>query len=260
MQQQLESLVKELSDVATDGAVGETAESSKLLESLIMKDRGDAGTGGTTVKAEAANPTASFQDTIQRTMQRMQASGEQATAAAVTAEDTNDDILAQMLRQMQDGGSSGGGEAGAASGDTEEEFSKMLLGMMEQLTNKEILYEPMRELHDKFPAWMEKSRDTVSKDDLRRYEEQQVLVAEIVARFEEKGYSDSNAAHREYIVERMQKVSGSLRETNHSWERVLTGSMLLQMQAAGAPPPDLVGDMSAAQEAMSDMDAGCAQQ
>jgi len=33
----------------------------------------------------------------------------------------------------------------------------MLLGMMEQLTNKDILYEPMKELDDKFPDWMEKN-------------------------------------------------------------------------------------------------------
>lgn len=31
----------------------------------------------------------------------------------------------------------------------------------------------------------------------------------------------------------------------------------IQMQAAGSPPPDLVGDMNAAQEALQDMDQGC---
>jgi len=41
---------------------------------------------------------------------------------------------------------------------------------------------------------------------LKRYEEQQSLVREIVARFEKKEYSDGNAQDREYIVERMQKV------------------------------------------------------
>jgi len=32
------------------------------------------------------------------------------------------------------------------------------------------------------------------------------------------------------------------------------------MQAAGAPPPELVGDTNAAQEMMGEMDAGCPQQ
>lgn len=30
-----------------------------------------------------------------------------------------------------------------------------------------------------------------------------------------------------------------------------------QMQAAGSPPPDLVGDMNAAQEALGEIDQGC---
>ncbi len=35
---------------------------------------------------------------------------------------------------------------------------------------------------------------------------------------------------------------------------------LNQMQAAGSPPADLVGDMNAAQDALGDIDSGCAQQ
>ena len=35
----------------------------------------------------------------------------------------------------------------------------------------------------------------------------------------------------------------------------LTSSV--QMQGAGSPPPDLVGDMSAAQEALGELDSGC---
>lgn len=131
-------------------------------------------------------------------MERMQASGEQATAAATEAGE--DDLLADMLKSLQSGGLDGmnGGE---------EEFSKMLMGMMEQLTNKDILYEPMKELNEKFPGWMEKNKEKTPAEDLKRYEEQQALVKEIVAKFQEPTYADSNTADREYIVERMQKVS-----------------------------------------------------
>ncbi|TDZ27466.1 Peroxisomal biogenesis factor 19 [Colletotrichum spinosum] len=170
-------------------------------------------------KAPASDPIAdgSFQETIRKTMERMQASGEQATAAA--AESSTEDFLAEMMKQLGDGNLEGGNE---------EEFSKMLMGMMEQLTNKEILHEPMKELNEKFPEWLEKNRDKTPAEDLKRYEEQQALVKEIVAKFEEKTYADSNAADREYIVDRMQK-----------------------MQAAGSPPSDLVGDMPSAQEAFN---------
>lgn len=150
---------------------------------------------------KAAAPSAaeeSFQDTIKKTMEKIQASGEQATAAA--KEEDTDDILAELMKQMQSSGLDGEGG--------EEDFSKMLLGMMEQLTNKDILYEPMKELHDKYPAWMEKNKATVSKEDLKRFEEQQRVVAEIVKKFEEPTYTDASPTDREYIVERMQSVSG----------------------------------------------------
>lgn len=179
----METLVKELGDVAA-------------AEGSTQGQEGSKSSGSADQTSSTTNATESFQDKIRQTMQRMQASGDQATAAA-TSEGT-DDVLAEMLKQMQGGDLSGP--------ENEEDFSKMLMGMMEQLTNKEILYEPMKELHEKYPAWMEKNRSTVSRDDLRRYEEQQVLVAEIVAKFEQRDYSDSNAGHREYIVERMQKV------------------------------------------------------
>jgi peroxin-19 len=152
-----------------------------------------------TAEAMAAelSQDASFQETIKRTMARMQASGDQATAAA-TAEGSEDDFIAEMMKAMKD----------IPGGDgNEEDFSKLLMGMMEQLTNKEILYEPMKELNDKFPGWMEKNKATLAKDDLKRYLEQQVLVSEMVTKFEESTYSDSNVTDREYIVDRMQKVS-----------------------------------------------------
>lgn len=141
-----------------------------------------------------------FQETIRRTMERMQASGEKAETAS--ASEDPDDILAQMLREMQNSGSD--------DASNEEGFSKMLMNMMEQLTNKEILYEPMKELHDKFPSWMREHGSSVEEADLVRYREQERLVGEIVGKFDEKGYTDSDPADREFIVERMHKASFSV--------------------------------------------------
>lgn len=183
MREQFESMMKDLTTAADPGI------SAQANEAAITPGLSGAA-------ASAAAPEESFQETIRKTMERMQASGEQATAAAVS--DDSDDILAQMLKDMQGGGSdSTGGE---------EDFSKLLMGMMEQLTNKDILYEPMKELHDKFPAWMSKNEEKTKADDLQRYKEQQGLVKEIVARFESKGYSDDHVADREFIIEKMQKV------------------------------------------------------
>lgn len=174
----------------------------------IMKEMGDAvgpdplaaakELASSSSNAEAAKAEQSFQETIRKTMERMQESGDAASAAASSS--AHDDILAQMLKEMESGNFGGAG--------SDEDFSKILMGMMEQLTNKEILYEPMKELNEKFPQWMteNKGSDKVSESDMKRYEEQHVLVKEITERFERKGYSDDNTQDREYIVERMHKV------------------------------------------------------
>ena len=196
---------KQLQDqmAALIGHADESPEMKTEIEAM-MRELGVAADPGTHLKskdevngkAESLNTEKPFNETIRRTMERMQASGDQATAAAKT-EDT-DDLFSQMLKEMQDGGLEGAGD--------EEGFNKMLLGMMEQLTNKEILYEPMKELHNKFPRWMTENRSSTGADDLRRYDKQQKLVGEIVERFEQKSYSDSHASDREFIVDRMQQV------------------------------------------------------
>lgn len=171
-------------------AAGET-ETGEAAAKPAAASQGDA--------AKSTAPPASeadFQETIRRTMERMKTSGDK------TTEDLSKDDSQDMFNDMM--GLLGGGLSGEGGSD---ELNKMLMGMMDQLTNKEILYEPMKELHDQFPGWLEKNKDKVSEEDKKRYEEQRVLVAEIVAKFEEPSYSDSNAQQREYIVERMQKVS-----------------------------------------------------
>ena len=188
----------------------ESEEMQKEIQAVLQELGATANSTSTSEPKKAPeNPSVppatadeSFQDAILKTMQRMQNSGDRASAAATSGEDS-DDILANMLKEFQSDGSNG------ASGD--EDFSKMLMNMMENLTNKDILYDPMKELHDKFPPWLLNNKANVKAADLRRYEQQQQVVAEIVGKFEESTYSDDNTNDRQYIIERMQKVRASTR-------------------------------------------------
>ncbi|QDS76422.1 hypothetical protein FKW77_004201 [Venturia effusa] len=244
MQKQFEDLVKELGEGVTAAGPEPVSATGASTTAKSVSSEGDtiaaasSGLPGTTganqAPTEKAKAEASFQETIRATMERMNASSASATEATSSSAAGSDDFLSAMLAEMEKGGGDPSSLLGGVGGD--EDFSKLLLGMMEQLTNKEILYEPMKELHDKFPAWMAANRTTCKKEDLDRYVEQQRLVGEITGKFEEKNYADSKVEDREYIVDRMQK-----------------------MQAAGSPPPDLVGDMNGA-EALEGIDQGCAQQ
>lgn len=186
MQNELEDMLKRMTaEVASES--GSVSASNAGPRHASASPSGASPGGG--------HADASFQQTIRRTMERMQASGDQATAAAASSDD---DFMTEILKNLSAG--SLDGEGG------EEELSKVLMGMMEQLTNKEILYEPMKELNDKFPDWLEKHKDSLPQEELMKYQLQRELVREMVSKFEESTYSDDNAADREYILDRMQKV------------------------------------------------------
>ncbi|KAI5289989.1 Peroxisome chaperone and import receptor [Ascosphaera aggregata] len=169
----------------------------------------------------AGKPEESFQDIIRKTMERMRESGDRATAAA--AEDADGDMLTQVLKAMESGIGSG---LASGDGDKDGSLDKMLMGLMEQMTNKDILYDPMSELNAKFGPWLKENKGMVEESEYKRFEAQAAIVKEIVDKFEEKGYSDEKSEDRAFIWEKMQK-----------------------MQATGGPPEDLVANPFAGEDA-----------
>jgi peroxin-19 len=190
MQKQFEEMLRELGASAASGGAPPNIPGLAGLGTAT----GAPSEGVRDAGSEAGG--LSFQESIRKTMERMQASGEAAGQAATEAGEN--DMMAQLLKEFESGGLGGGGD---------EDFSKILMGMMEQLTNKEILYEPMKELDTKFPEWMEKNGSKTNAADMQRYQTQQRLVKEIVSKFEVPDYTDENVEYRQYIVDRMQQVS-----------------------------------------------------
>ncbi|KAJ5326956.1 Pex19 protein [Penicillium brevicompactum] len=197
----------------------------KQLLADVMAEQGGAGGSGAAAagasnakpqssapEASSEQPADSFNDAIKRTMGRMKESGDKATAAASNEDDLSDDMIAQLLKAV---------EAGADGAGEDGDLSKMFMGMMEQLSNKEMLYEPMKELDVKFGPWLEKNKSggSVPIEDIERFQKQAEIVKQIVTKFEERSYSDDDPKCREYIWERMQ-----------------------EMQAAGSPPEELVSN------------------
>lgn len=211
MQAQFEAMMAELvaaGEASTESEaiahVKSASESMPHMPEEVRAATAGGSSGSTKDKGTGAGAGAGedFQSTIRRTMERMQASDSTAKSASGGAAGEGGSEEQMLLEMMKSLGGGEGGEGG------EEDFNSMLMSMMTQLTNKEILYEPMKELHEKFPDWMKEHEGKEEEVEMKRYKEQQRLVGEIVGRFEAKGYSDGNEADREFIVERMQKVSG----------------------------------------------------
>ncbi|PKX92113.1 putative peroxisomal membrane protein receptor Pex19 [Aspergillus novofumigatus IBT 16806] len=165
--------------------------------------------GSTTGAGKAAAPE-SFNDAIQRTIHRMKESGDKATAAATEDGGISEDMLMQLLKGL---------EAGVGNGGDDLDLTQMIAGVMEQFSNKEMLYEPMKELDAKWGPWLKDNKGKVPAEDMERYEKQAKLVTEIVAKFEEEGYTDEDPKYRQAVWEKMQ-----------------------EMQALGSPPEELVAN------------------
>ncbi|XP_063372388.1 peroxisomal biogenesis factor 19 [Cydia amplana] len=106
-------------------------------------------------------------------------------------------------------------------------FLPFMQGMMQSLLSKEVLYPSLKELVDKYPAWLEENKGKVPQDDYDRYCRQQELMQQVCAELEPEQETDPDDVKRrrfEVVLELMQK-----------------------MQDLGQPPTELVGDMAAPQ-------------
>jgi len=124
------------------------------------------------------------------------------------------DSVEAMMAQLTEGlGDLSGGES-------EEELQTLLEGMMTQLMSKEILYEPLKELHTKFPEYLKDNAETISADDKKRYNAQYAVVEKIVSIFDDPSYSDEDKGKGAEVV-----------------------TLVNEMQSYGSPPADIMGPL-----------------
>ena len=108
-------------------------------------------------------------------------------------------------------------------GEGGKDVQGVLETLMGQLMSKEVLYEPLKELHQKvyspllenfdhsqsiqFPEYLESNRAIMPTDDQVRYDKQYSIVGQVVAIFETPDYSDDDPATTAEIVSLMSEVS-----------------------------------------------------
>ncbi|XP_026322591.1 peroxisomal biogenesis factor 19 [Hyposmocoma kahamanoa] len=104
-------------------------------------------------------------------------------------------------------------------------FLPFMQGMMQSLLSKEVLYPSLKELVDKYPAWLQENKGKVEPSEYTRFEKQQELMLKVCTELEPEQESDPEDVKRkrfEVVLDLMQK-----------------------MQDLGQPPTELVGDLGA---------------
>ncbi|ORZ07857.1 Pex19 protein family-domain-containing protein [Absidia repens] len=156
--------------------------------------------------APGAAGGASFQDTIAQTMNKLKDSSKQVDSSI--NEEGEDAFMAELMKQME--GLTEGGD-----------FENVLEGMMSQLMSKEMLYEPMKDLVEKYPSWLKDNKDKTEKAQYEKYEQQFDMCKKIVAEYEAPGFDENNEQQAKKIMD-----------------------MMTKMQDLGQPPAALLEDMA----------------
>lgn len=150
-----------------------------------------------------------FDSVMKDTMERLKKSGD--TIDEQLKNDPSGGNPEDMLSQLMAG-------LGGAGGD-DLDMSKLLADMLEQLSSKEVLYEPIKDLNDKFPDYLKESKGTISDDDHEKYTKQYEITNQILAVFNAPDYDNES------------------REKSDQVNRLLES-----LQELGNPPKELVGD------------------
>ncbi|EKM52991.1 uncharacterized protein PHACADRAFT_259162 [Phanerochaete carnosa HHB-10118-sp] len=180
---------------------------------LDVEDFDKNAKGKAPAKPGEANKTQveddAFQSSLRSAMDNLKVSEDTAKESEPKPTNEETDAFEKLLATLGENG-----------GESEEELQRMLETMMSQLMSKDILYEPLKELHEKFPAYLKDNAATIKAEDKQRYETQQTIVAKIVSIFEDPKYTPEDQDKGIQIV-----------------------TLMNTMQSHGSPPPEIMGPL-----------------
>ncbi|KAI9218671.1 Pex19 protein, partial [Blastocladiella britannica] len=216
-----DAFMKELSAGMEQMMAGISSADPAAMEQLLGAISGTDGASGAAPApaSDASNgkTAASFQERIRQTMTKLQESGvAQSEAAGADGAEDMDALMAEMMRQMEQLTDSG-------------EFDQVLEGMMQSLLSKDILHEPLKDLHARYPDYLAANRDSLAADDLSMYEKQYALIGEILAIYN----ANPDGAAENEGSDAQKKVA----------------ELMHQVQELGQPPAEIMRELAPAASA-----------
>ncbi|XP_030762501.1 peroxisomal biogenesis factor 19 [Sitophilus oryzae] len=112
---------------------------------------------------------------------------------------------------------------GGSSSRQEGDILPFMEGMMQGLLSKEVLGPSLQVFVDQLPEYLEKNKDSLSKEDIERYQKQKESMEQIL----EELNSESDTDSKEVKKKRFSKVL----------------ALMQKLQDYGQPPPELVGNL-----------------
>lgn len=188
LQNEFEQLMKKEGEDADK----ETMKNFKQLLGAL----GEAGEGnGEKPQGATGQQSAGFKDIVSNTLDRLKENSNKVDTnlEKEKKQHNSDDVLSRLLDQLVDG-----------TGD-EEGMDNAILSMLNQMSSKEVLYQPMKEMQVEFSKWFEDNEDNEEyKEKMETYRKQYDLVEKIVVIYEKEDYN--NDKNREEVTELLDQL------------------------------------------------------
>ncbi|KAG1870838.1 Pex19 protein [Suillus subluteus] len=216
--EEMEALWRGIAQQEVDeGLKGETSEQREerertlaaAWEAMLIEEMDGSIDPSLTQEAPIAPKTGEkddFQSRIRNTMNKLKESESGLKSSDPSSSTTSNDPLEALLSQF--------------GGEDEEEMQGVLEAMMGQLMGKDVLYEPLKELSDKFPDYLKANATVLTSDDKSRYDAQITCMKQLLGIFESKDYTDDDDKTKTKIVD-----------------------LMGELQRHGSPPEEIMGPM-----------------
>ncbi|KAG8172706.1 hypothetical protein JTE90_029590, partial [Oedothorax gibbosus] len=178
------------------GGKSEMEELQKLMEGCLPQNMGES-------EGDDENFAASFAESLRHL-----------TEQAQNVPEPSPEDLSRLLGSLDIQGALGDMEGGMP------ELMPLMQEAMQKLMSKELLYPSLKEICDKYPAWLAENKESLKAKEYENYEKQFSLMKDICAEFEKDCPEDSQKQQFEKVLELMQKL-----------------------QTFGNPPKELVSDI-----------------
>ncbi|KAH7890607.1 Pex19 protein [Phlebopus sp. FC_14] len=218
----MESLLKELQASSPDQKGGDKDEGDQqralaaAWEAMLVESMNGMMDPASKADAPASSPPPkakdndTFQSRIRSTVNKLKESESGLNTSDFGATGSEDSLEA-LLSKLG---------SGADAPESEEELQGVLEAMMGQLMSKEVLYEPLKELSEKFPGYILDNNSTISAEDKKRFDAQIVCIKKLLDAFEAGDYREDDDKSRQLIAE-----------------------LMGELQSHGSPPEEVMGPL-----------------
>lgn len=162
-QKTLEDTLKQL------GQGGDMGDLEKMMAPFTAPQQ----PGGSQTAAEAvAKETTDIDSNVAKTLQALADSSKDLEGMQTAqAEQVGEDIMANMMKEFEKFGEN-------------EDFQGVIDNMMKQFLSKEVMYEPMKQISEKFPEWLAENQSKLEPEKYESYGKQYQYFQEIVNVYE----------------------------------------------------------------------------